>query len=461
MVNVPTLSPALWHVSLAGSSYVLSKDKKLMSSSLRCLTPNPDISGIGVRTAIYAQAVFTLVQPLIAGSDGYIDELELKSLHQLYLGILLPGCALLFAAIIQTKTFGLSVFHGVIVLNLSWINNTSALIFFEFALFSQWRLEGELSIKEVVRDILKEVYKVFESDLTGKSGESRSVNLTLAIERVNKTREVLEMAQTNPNVKSLGTEDVLKEITQGLTILEGLVTGLRVLIEKTESTDDRDIGFVSQTISDLIERDKNRFLRSLQVAKDHSTKRGKLRSLIQKVWIMAVLASIHLTLFATFGAWLWITVDKFGSDVDCEISTHLIIFGAAIPVVSPALRTMSLLVYVLCILPLINIIMCVALGFVAVHALHRVITCRRRRQGSLTTLSDRYFFHSAVFFTFLSQLYFILCTEFTIKNNQHLLVLGDSRENDWTFGQTLAVALTAIPLLEVVKSLGKVARKTS
>jgi len=437
-----------------------------MSSPLRCVNPNPDISGIGVRTAIYAQAVFTLVQPLIAGSDGYIDELELKSLHQLYLGILLPGCALLFAAIIQSRTFGLSVYHGVIVLNLSWINNTSALIFFEFALFSQWRLEEELSIRKDVRDILEEVYKIFDIIVPRDLTEIRPVTLTLAIERVNRTREVIKRAQAKPNINfSLGTEDVLKEITQGLTILEGLVTGLvglRVLIENTGSTDDRDIELVSRTISDLIVRDKSRFLKSLHVAENHSTKLGKLRPLMQKVWIMAVLASIHLTLFASFGAWLWITIHTFGNDgndVGCEIPTHLIIFGAAIPVVSPALRRISLLIYVLCILPIINIIVCVALGFIAVYALHWVMTCKRRRPRDIT---DRNFFYSAVFSTFLSQLYFILCTEFTIKNNQHLLKLGETRENDWTFGQTLAVALTAIPLLEVAKSLKVVyKRKTS
>jgi hypothetical protein len=175
---------------------------------------------------------------------------------------------------------------------------------------------------------------------------------------------------------------------------------------------------------------------------------------------MAVLASIHLTLFASFGSWLWITIRTFGdhgNNVDCEIPTHLIIFGAAIPVISPTIRSMFLLVYVLCILPLINIIVCVALGFIVVYALYRVITFRRRRSQDIT---DRSFFYSAVFLTFLSQLYFILCTEFTIKNNQHLLKQGDTRENDWTFGQTLAVALTAIPLLEVYKSLKKVAYKS-
>ncbi|KIK01820.1 hypothetical protein K443DRAFT_98014, partial [Laccaria amethystina LaAM-08-1] len=94
------------------------------------ITPKPDISGIGVRTAIYAQAVLTLVQPIIIIFGEHISENTLTGLHQIYLGILLPGCALLFSAIIEARTAGLSIYHAIIVLNLSWINNTSALIFF-------------------------------------------------------------------------------------------------------------------------------------------------------------------------------------------------------------------------------------------------------------------------------------------------------------------------------------------
>ncbi|TFK18890.1 hypothetical protein FA15DRAFT_602453, partial [Coprinopsis marcescibilis] len=94
------------------------------------LEPNPDISGIGVRTSIYAQAILTLAQPILVSLDGRVTEDELVSLHNLYLGILLPSCALLLSAFIQAKTYGLSPYHAVIVLNLSWINNTSALVFF-------------------------------------------------------------------------------------------------------------------------------------------------------------------------------------------------------------------------------------------------------------------------------------------------------------------------------------------
>ena len=101
------------------------------------ITANPDISGIGIRTAIYIQVVISLIHPLIAGYHGKIDDFEMQSLATVYLSILLPGCALFISAIIQAKTFGLLSYHAMIVLFLSWINNTSAMTLFAYILGNQ------------------------------------------------------------------------------------------------------------------------------------------------------------------------------------------------------------------------------------------------------------------------------------------------------------------------------------
>ncbi|PPQ90933.1 hypothetical protein CVT25_008300 [Psilocybe cyanescens] len=85
------------------------------------IIPNTDISGIGVRVAIYARAILTLVQPILASMDGHIGKKELISHYP-----------------------RLSVYHAVIVLQLSWINNTSALIFFQFAIIAQIILNVEI-----------------------------------------------------------------------------------------------------------------------------------------------------------------------------------------------------------------------------------------------------------------------------------------------------------------------------
>ena len=60
------------------------------------------------------------------------------------------------------------------------------------------------------------------------------------------------------------------------------------------------------------------------------------------------------------------------------------------------------------------------------------------------------FFAYSLITTFTVQAFLIALTELTIAHNQHLI---QSKEADWTFGQTLALTLTLIPFIEVVKFL--------
>jgi len=91
-----------------------------------CIDPNPDIAGIGVRVSIYAQVLLSLVPAALFISDGKITANEADALETISANILLTACALLVSAFVQAATFGLSVYHAIIVLNLSWINNMGA-----------------------------------------------------------------------------------------------------------------------------------------------------------------------------------------------------------------------------------------------------------------------------------------------------------------------------------------------
>jgi len=95
-------------------------------------TPHKELPPTQTSPAIYIQAALSIVHAIVAGYDGKIDDIELESLIAVFLGILLPGCALLLSAIIQAKTFGLSAYHAMVVFFLSWINNTTALTFFAY-----------------------------------------------------------------------------------------------------------------------------------------------------------------------------------------------------------------------------------------------------------------------------------------------------------------------------------------
>ena len=88
--------------------------------------PNPDISGIGIRVSIYTQAFLGLVPLMLFAVDGKITRSERKVLDGIYANILVTACALLISASVQAATFGLTVYHALIVLNLSWINNSGA-----------------------------------------------------------------------------------------------------------------------------------------------------------------------------------------------------------------------------------------------------------------------------------------------------------------------------------------------
>ena len=87
-----------------------------------CIQPNPDISGIGVRASIYAQAFLSLGSLLIFVIDGEITFEEGLAINDIVMTNELTASALLLSAIIQARTYGLSTYHANIVLILSWIS---------------------------------------------------------------------------------------------------------------------------------------------------------------------------------------------------------------------------------------------------------------------------------------------------------------------------------------------------
>ncbi|RXW13204.1 hypothetical protein EST38_g12650 [Candolleomyces aberdarensis] len=96
---------------------------------LVCVDPNPDISGIGVRVAIYVQAFVNIACVIIFSLDNHISGFEHKVLINASLNLFVSGCALLICTAVQGTTFGLSLHHALIVLNLNWIIAFSGLLY--------------------------------------------------------------------------------------------------------------------------------------------------------------------------------------------------------------------------------------------------------------------------------------------------------------------------------------------
>ncbi|KAH9956251.1 hypothetical protein BC827DRAFT_1098586, partial [Russula dissimulans] len=94
----------------------------------------PDISGIGVRTAIYVQN-FLCFAPVVADLwDGIVTADEIKGIKDQSIGMLAIAFAILISTAIEAKGSGqgqsITNFHAAVVLDLSWMNNTSTFIWF-------------------------------------------------------------------------------------------------------------------------------------------------------------------------------------------------------------------------------------------------------------------------------------------------------------------------------------------
>jgi hypothetical protein len=108
---------------------------------------NPDISGVGVRIAIYIQNLLSFFPAFYALLDGKISEKELETVEKQSTTILITAFAVLISAMVQAATYGLSSFHTSIILNLSWMNNTNTFIY--FLLYIHHKSDPERGVERV------------------------------------------------------------------------------------------------------------------------------------------------------------------------------------------------------------------------------------------------------------------------------------------------------------------------
>jgi hypothetical protein len=125
--------PSLRYLSRCdGVSFASPPTSDLKMSDLACLIPaDPDVSGIGVRIAIYVQNLLSFVPAVWALlNDGHVSEAELESVETQSMTILITAFAILVTAMVEAQRSGLSNYHASVVLSLSWMNNTNTFIYF-------------------------------------------------------------------------------------------------------------------------------------------------------------------------------------------------------------------------------------------------------------------------------------------------------------------------------------------
>jgi hypothetical protein len=98
--------------------------------ALKTIPGNPDISGIGVRIAIYIQNLLCILSALWALWDGKVTAGELDYAEMQTTTNLILAFAILISSMVQASTLGISNYHANIVLMLSWMNNTNAFVYF-------------------------------------------------------------------------------------------------------------------------------------------------------------------------------------------------------------------------------------------------------------------------------------------------------------------------------------------
>ena len=339
-----------------------------------CIPANPEIAGIGIRASTYAQnfvGVFLAACYLI---DGEISPDEAEYIDTASNAILMTGCAILISAFIQAKTIGLSAYHAMIVLNLSWMNNSYFSISGIFAFSADW--------------------------------------------------------------------------TEGQRWLEAKRSG--------------------------------------RVHRPQTRKGSR---------VAPYLGFAHLSLMASFGIWLWQDINTFGASSECTPYIFTVIFGHNVSVINKSLRTVSLALYWITAIPLVNIIVgaIVAIvgsvvllagyliGLVGIvialvvllspfylfrYLLRRYLNrhptdSNTDNDDAVKTTSKRklskwirsppgdarlgLFYLPLVLFL---DVFFAVNTELMIRRSRPLVQPGESQ---WTFGQSLAVIVTIIPLLEARK----------
>jgi hypothetical protein len=170
-----------------------------------------------------------------------------------------------------------------------------------------------------------------------------------------------------------------------------------------------------------------------------------------------VLGSLHLTMMAMVGVWLWSSPARFELSQDPDKllplgsirhpfeCTSITLLGKSDPIKSTGLRAWSLLAYSLVLVPGLNLA-APALLFLALYI------STYRLKFTWRTYWLRHFYlkkdigvtvvTASLIFLLITNVVFLMDNELTIRRATN----QQEGESQWTFGQTLALLLLSLPL---------------
>ncbi|KAF6763594.1 hypothetical protein DFP72DRAFT_999732, partial [Ephemerocybe angulata] len=278
-----------------------------MSTGSCKLPGNPDIAGVGVRIAIYIQNLLCFIPAFWALADGKVTRGELDAAETQATTNLVLAFAILISSIVQAQTLGLTNYHASIVLNMSWMNNTNAFIY--FLLYIQYKSQ------------------------------------------VSNPRRV-------PPTWSAWARHI-----RGLAVSVTLGTsGGRPGHDSADPEAGKSDDGVASPVHDA------------QIDGDNDSRRGA--KILVKRFVL-LLGSLHLTLMAGLGLWLWSNIRTFGEGQDtsnkCAAKHALVaILGRHVLFASEALRIASFVIYAIFLAPGINLLLPIAI-FLGIYSSWRVL----------------------------------------------------------------------------------------
>jgi hypothetical protein len=250
----------------------------------RCIPANPDISGVGVRIAIYAQNLLCFLPVILYLWDGEISVDELAGIQDQSTGML----AIAFAILIATASLAagrnptVSNYHAAIILDLSWMNNTSTWIWFILYVHERSRA----TYKHVSATWPGWRTTLWSAVRTHWHGPDRTVS------------------GTGPSQGSEKEQTRLEKVVKHLWLATKWMRRLTRLILAAP---------------------------------------------------VLTLGSIHLSMMAAIGIWLWHDPAGFGKPID-RCTPMLTIFGASVSFNSTPLRIFSLTMYAVVLIPGLNLL---------------------------------------------------------------------------------------------------------
>ncbi|KAF5320086.1 hypothetical protein D9611_010316 [Ephemerocybe angulata] len=381
-----------------------------------CTIPgNPDIAGVGVRIAIYVQTLLCFFPAFWALFDGKVSQGELDAAENQATTNLVLAFAILISSIVQAQTLGLTNYHASIVLNMSWLNNTNTFIY--FLLYIQHKSQAG------VQGRVAPTWRAWVQHIR-----------ELAV-------SILHRGPPSSSPTDVGSSAELGQM-KGAD-----ATSIPSGAERTQTED-------------------------LQGHDDYARAGAKL--LVKR--FVLLLGSLHLSLMAGLGLWLWSNIRTFGAGQDaandCAAKHALLaILGKHVPFASEALRIVSLAIYAIFLVPGANLLLPIVV-FLGFYHLHQVVPIPKVAGSGRTPDSyihrSRFWFWIrrasntivqrwailppciGLLFLLAINVVFIIDIELALKQNAGL---QGGNEAEWGFGQILAMLLLFMPLRDLAETI--------